>query len=141
MCSWWDSSVTGAKEWETCGVLKACSSPQLKLEAGKYLSNSCQHLPWMAREYCANTTIFLFGRSVHRDSVTVNRVKPALWTVTSPVCAAVLLQLEDLTPSFLCTSSSCITVPAESLPTQFLAGPRASKPSFKTRHSLSFPNL
>lgn len=94
MCSGWDSSVTGAKEWETCDVLKAYSSPQLKLEAGKQLSSPYQHLPWMAREYSANTT-FLFGRSVHRDCVTGNRVKPGLWTVGSPVGAAVLLQLQD----------------------------------------------
>lgn len=91
----WDSSVTVAKEWETCGILKAYSSSQLELEAGKYLFSPCQHLPWMAREYCVNTTIFLFGRSVHRVSVTGTRVKPGLWTVTSLVCAAVLLQLEN----------------------------------------------
>lgn len=95
MCSEWDSSVTGAKEWESRGILKACSSPKLKLEAQEIPVQALPASSLDGQEYCANATIFLFRRSLHRDSVTGDRVKPGLWTVTSPVCAAVLLQLEN----------------------------------------------
>lgn len=68
---------------------------QLKLEAQEIPVQALPASSLDGQEYCANATIFLFRRSVHRDSVTGDRVKPGLWTVTSPVCAAVLLQLEN----------------------------------------------
>lgn len=98
---------------------------------------------WLdSQEHRANTMLFLFrtGRSVHGESVTGVRVKPGLFDhKLSSVCSSAA-PTGWLTPSVLCTSSSCITVPAKCLlSTKFLVG-LIPKP-FKTRHSFLFPDL